>query len=358
MQEWLKLFSDQPKATIFGAIIGALITLIVAIFTIFVKDYLIPLFTEKRLQKTKRLDTFKGYANPLILSAISFLYRTKEIFDSGDFLLSTTPKNIYNEYKYISTIYRLCVLLGWIRIIKIELSHIEVKNTKEFDRIEKTLFNFEKSLADGEHIELSRLEYLCEVWQIDYSKIPREIKKYLGTQVEVLIDKATFKENIDVPEKLKLNSKLKLVNEVAKLICEKTNTVPITPAKLKETLKQSIKEMSRIECWIYRDWQSAIGELMIKPNNFGQNRKYDVISYFEFENLRFDGDKNKLKWLSRVEELFIDLNVKVDDRFDARKNQLKSTYNSIIDLIETFSAISKSNVDITQKAITNLKGKI
>ncbi len=358
MNDWLNLLTDQPKATVIGAFIGALITLIVAVFTIFVKDYLIPLTTEKRLQKYKRLESFKGYANPLILSAISFLYRTKEIFGSGDFLLSTTPKNVYNQYKYLSTIYRLCVLLGWIRAIKIELSHIEVKNTKEFHKIEESLFDFERSLADGDHIELLRLENLCKIWQIDYPNIPDKTKKYLGTQVEILIDTATFSEKIETPDKLKNPSKLKLATFVSELICNTINSQKISQDSLKKNLDEAIKEMSRIECWIYRDWQSAIGDLMIKQNNLGLTRKYDVLSYLEFENLCFDGDANSKKWLRRVEELFIDLNVKVDDRFDARKLQLKNTYNSVIGLIETFSIISKSNVDLTKKAIENLKDKI
>lgn len=302
MLEWLNLLTDQSKATVIGAIIGALITVTVAIFTVFVKDYLIPLTAEKRTQRNKRKEAFKGYSNPLILSSISFLYRTKEIFDSGDFLLATTPKNVYNEYKYISTLYRLCVLLGWIRAIKIELSHIEVKNTKEFDKIEKSLFEFEKSLADGDHIELSRLEHLCKLWLIDYASVPQNIKKYLGTQVEILIDVATFGENIETPDRLRSRSKTKLIKEVANLICEETGFPTISQDLLKTTSAEAIQEMSRIECWIYRDWQSAIGDLMIKSNNLGMARKYDALSFLEFENLCFNGDSSSRKWLRRVED--------------------------------------------------------
>jgi hypothetical protein len=354
MLEWLNLLTDQPKATVIGAIIGALTTL----FAVLVKGYLIPLTAEKRLQRNKRKESFKGYSDPLILSAISFLYRTKEIFDSGDFLLATTPKNVYNEYKCLSTLYRLCVLLGWIRAIKIELSHIEVKNTKEFDKIEKSLSEFEKSLADGGHIELSRLECLCKLWNLDYSNIPDINKKYLGTQVELLIDKATYSEKIDTPDKLKNSSKMKLVSSVSKLVSEKTGYPQVPPERLKTTSDEAIKEMSRIESWIYRDWQSAIGDLMIKQNHMGLTRKYDVLSFFEFENLCFKGDSSTTKWLRRIDGLFSDLNTQTDDRFDARKQQLKNTYNSVIGLIETFSTITKSNVDLTKTAITNLKGKI
>lgn len=358
MLNWLSSISDQPTATLIGAIIGAVATAIVAVFTVLIKDYLIPLITEKRLIKNKTTEAFKDYANPLILSSISFLYRTKEIFDSGDFLLDEIPKNDYNEYKYLSTVYRICVLLGWIRAIKIELSHIKVKNTKEFNKIEDALCQFEKSLADGEHIELSRLEQLCRIWHLDYPKVSDKTKKYLGTQIEILIDTATYNEKVDVPTDLNEILQFKLTRKVSDLICTESKLALLSDAILKESLSTSLKEMSRVESWIYRDWQSAIGELMIKLNNTEQGRKYDVVSYLEFEKMWFDGDSNTKKWVNRIEALFKNLDTKIEDRFDARKHQLINTYNSTISLIKVFSKVSKSNVDITKTALKNLEGNI
>lgn len=358
MIDWFNGLPNASKATIVGTLIGASMTAVIAVLTIIFKDYFLPILAEKRLSGSKRMQSFKEYSNPLILSSISFLYRIKEIFGRGHFLLDETPKNNYNEYKYLSTLYRLCTLLGWIRAIKIELSYIEVKNTKEFEKIDAALNNFEKSLADGEHIELSRLEHLCEIWNLDFKNISVTDKKYLGTEIENLIDKATFKESIETPKDLDNSSKKIVARSICDLICNKSGNAILNDIVLEENLNVSIQEMSRIESWIYRDWQSAIGDLIIKTNNSGQKRKYDVISYLEFEDLCFNGDNNSKKWLKRVETLFINLDVAVEDRFDARKQQLKNTYNSVVALIEVFSFVSNSNVDLTKKALKNLKGKI
>ena len=113
MFHWFVKLPDAAQATIIGALVGSAIAALVAIFTIMVKDYLIPVLAEKReASRTRRL-TFKKYANPLIVCSIALLYRLKEVFSNrGQFLLADAPRNEFNRYKYVSTVYRLCALLG------------------------------------------------------------------------------------------------------------------------------------------------------------------------------------------------------------------------------------------------------
>jgi hypothetical protein len=356
--EWFEKLPPTSQAVIIGAIIGAGISVLTTILTIIFKDYLLSFISEKRSLKNKRSQAFKDYSNPLILSSISFLFRTKELFERGFYLLNDAPKNHFNEYKYLSTLYRICSLLGWIRAINIELSHIEVQNTKKFSKIEKALQNFEKSLADGEHIELLRLQEFCKIWSLPFDEISAHNKKFLGTQIEIIIDKSTFQRNVNTPCKLDKDKMFILVRTVADLICSKLKNSVLSDSFLSEKLNMAIQAMSRIEAWIYRDWQSAIGDLMLKPNSSTQRRKYDIISYLEFENLCFNGDPNSKKWLNRIESLFLNLDISIEDKFDARKQQLLNCYNAVVSLVETFSNEGNSNPDLAKNNLPLLKNKL
>lgn len=199
-----------------GTVVAALIAATVAILTILTKEFWFAILTEKRSAKIKRKQTFKKYSNPLILASIALLYRIKEIFYRGYFLSDSAPKNFYNNYKYVSSIYRLLAVIGWIRASKIELSHTEVEKNDDYKFIEKALIEFEKSLADGEHIEQSILEQLTKNWGLDISKISNDEKRKLGVSIENSVDDYCFKENTEIPLLLSEDNK----KELAKTVCD------------------------------------------------------------------------------------------------------------------------------------------
>jgi hypothetical protein len=353
---WFDGLNGQAQGAIIGVLIGSVFTIVIAILTILFKDYLIPILTEKRTQSNLKLRTFKEYSNPLIQAVLSYLFRINEIiYGSSQFLLSSTPKNEYNKYKYISTVYRLCVVLGWIRAMRIELSHVEVRNTKEFKKVESALDSFEQSLADGGHVEVSRAQHLCAMWNLNWDSLVKNKKRELGSAIELLFDSHCYKGNCDLPIDLTPEKQLELCIEVFDLICTMTKTKVLPKLVIKNQLERAIREMSRTEVWIYRDWQSSIGNLMIKRNLAVGERKYEVMSYPEFEEAFNNPGSLLNKWIFRVQGLFENLNTKVEDRFDARTNQIKNNYIKAKELIQSFSEVSKSEVNLVEHKIEELQ---
>jgi hypothetical protein len=344
---------NLPEAAI-GSVIAAAIAATITVITLLTKDYWFPILTEKRTVKTKRKSTFEKYANPIVLSSISLLYRMKEIFHRGHFLSDSAPKNFYNDYKYTSTVYRLLVLMGWIRASKIELSHIEVEKNDDYKLIEKALFNFEKSLADGEHVERSIVEQLTDIWRLNIDKVSDEVLGRLGTEIENTVDKFCFNENVEIAQMLSYEAQKELAKTICDLICLKIKHSKIDVEIINEHLKTSIKEMSRVESWIFRDWQSAFGDMMI-VKSIGQERKYDVIGFKEFEQLYHSDDPENRKWINRIDRLFKNLNVEVDDRFDSRTLQLKNVYEATYMLLEVYSKVMKNKIDLSSEALKELK---
>lgn len=356
MDIWFNGLSDNVKAAIIGAVIGAVITLV----SIVLKDLIFQLLSENRKSKKDRSEAFKKYANPIIISSVSLAFRIKEIFeDRGHFLLDSTPKDSFNSYKYISTLYRLTSLLGWIIASKKEISFIEVKR-KKFKSIENSLSKFENSLADGAHIETSRVEYLCKEWGLNYSCLTDSVKKKLGIDIEHIFRKFIFENRVQLPNRLSDEKQIELLKRISDCICNETKNAKIAIDIIKEKQETAIKEISRVENWIYRDWQFAIGEMMIREIE-NAPRKYDIIGYKEFECLYEIKPEPQKRWIERSDGLFKNLNVSVDDRFDARVVQLKNLYSSILNIIETYveiqgyTCVSKETLNILRTYKKQLK---
>lgn len=350
MIEWFSNLSETVKAATIGATIGA----IVALLSILFKDWIFQLLSENRKSKKDRNDTFKKYANPIILSSVSLAFRIKEIFENrGYFLLDSAPKNTFNKYKYISTLYRICSLLGWIRASKKEISFIEVKQ-KKFKTIEKVLQEFENSLADGTHVETSRVEHLCREWNLNYDNLNLETKKKLGIEIEHIFRQFIFEKNVQLPTELDDKEQVKLLKTIADFICKVTKNENLDIELIREKQKTAIKEISRIENWVYRDWQLAIGDMMIVDGE-NTSRKYDIIGYGEFEYLYETAPELQKRWIERIDNMFRNLNVFIDDRFDARTLQLKNVYVSVLDIIEahvsiqSYTCISKDTLNVLRK---------
>ena len=82
------------------------------------------------------------------------------------------------------------------------------------------------------------------------------------------------------------------------------------------------------EAYVYRDWQAALGDLMLRDSPDAA-RRFDVIGFREFED-RFLAAKSAAgegtsdrRWFGRVEAIFYDLDMTKTGMFDARREQLR-----------------------------------
>jgi len=139
------------------------------------------------------------------------------------------------------------------------------------------------------------------------------------------------------------------LQKIADSICETAKCTKINVNVIVETKNRAINEISRIETWIYRDWQNATGDLMLKSLE-NSLRRYDLIGYGEFEELFYSENK----WLLRLKRLFDNLNVEIDDRFDARVGQLKRLYKASIAILIAFNQFNEKQETISRESINKL----
>lgn len=351
MFEWFSKLPDTAKASIVAAFVGAGIAAIIALMTIGLKDYILPLLTETRAAKKLRKYTFGKYGNPLIVSSVSLLYRLKEILDNrGYFLHPNAAKNPFNEYKRISTLYRLCALLGWLRASALELSYVQVGNNKHFQRIQNAMQEVERSLADGHHVEKSRIEEVAKLLGFNLAK--KQIGD-LGYRTEIIMHRYCEAGNVSLANRLAAEQQYQLVKEIADFLSEYMNKPFVEDGLLRSKIDLCIREMSRIETYLYRDWQYAIGDFMIRATN-NESRKYEVVGYKEFEEMYNSTEEDTQKWIKRVRRLFDDLDTTIKERFDNRTEQLYGLYAATYKLLQAVSTIKTSNINIAKKAFEDL----
>lgn len=326
-------------------IISSIISAIIALSVVFINRYF-----EKRRKLKKKHDTIKRYANPIIFASEQLAWRLKEILEfNGAYLLPNAPHNGFFKYKFDSTVYRLCSLLGWIQAAKKEQSYLEGLKVQHHKEIQNSIINFQRVLADGSHVEISILNDLIHLFNLKSVNLSENDRAMIGVELENIVFKY-------IPDNIKRNTillekdmQVKLVKEVLDHICQKTGQTKIIESIIEERISTAINEISREFCWIYRDWQSAIGDEMIKEIE-GANRRFDVIGFADFQSVH---EKNE--WLQKVDGLFASLDVSVDDRFDTRVQQLKHVFGSVIQLIEVFKKLINKQETIPDKSLIILQ---
>jgi len=350
MITWFSSLSVQVQA----ALIGAVSTLVVLFF----RDLIFKIFQESREKKRTAANVYRKYSDPLAAASTSLIWCLDEIFFAegrGTFLKEPEPKSKYENYKRRSTLYRLAALLGWIRAIKRELSFLSLNNRKNLQKLEEAINSFESALADGPHVEIERLNRLCELWNID---IPddKQIKSPLGAQIDLLIKEHLHSEKVSVATKLTEDSQSKLCMEVVKLVCSRLRINNLSSDILNETKARAIQQIAIREAWLYRDWQSGIGDLMIREIQTGI-RRFEILGYKDFEGIILHGNNEERRWVARLSSLFDGVDVTGADRYDARVEQLRNTMIATAKLVKVLSEIGKGKEGMSDLTL-NVASKI
>src|SRR5512132_3400261 len=105
--------SDQ----IVSALLGTFLGLLSAVVTSFIIPYV-----QKRMEKVEqKRGIYEKDAQPLAADAVNLLWRLDEILfkQRGQYLSENAPPTPFNQYKLISTCYRIAAILGWIRAIRL-----------------------------------------------------------------------------------------------------------------------------------------------------------------------------------------------------------------------------------------------
>ncbi len=343
-------------ATLDVKIQAALIASIVTLLGIFIKDYALTFFFSRRKEILKQKDIFKKYAEPLAKSLESFFWRLNEIYyipGRAHFLKSSKSKTIFEEYKYISTLYRLASFLGWVRALRREQSFIHHSNESTHSSLTKALSNIESALADGPHVENERLKRLCELWLLEGVTKDNQIEVAVG--LNTVLKRTLHLNNIDLASELNKEKKKKLCEECAIFLCKALNVPMLDHDGLHEKEDEVIRSLSIREAWLYRDWQTGIGDMMISKID-SDVRKFDVIGFRDFEQMLLSDDLSIKLWIERLERVFNNLDIEIQDMQDVRVQQLKATFQAVSKLIVMindsgleFSPFSTDTLELAKK---------
>lgn len=330
-------------------IIASLIGAISAIVVMTIRDVIVPYFKHQHKKKTELQSLTERYAYPLATSSIPLFYRLREIVicKRFDYLNAENRDNTFNRYKYISSIYRLANMIGWIRALKLEQSNLLLHDTTQKSQISRLVSGFEKSLADGPHAEIDIIHNLATLWGIS---LPTNdsILNSIATKADQ-VRNCVFTRHYSDPNKHPLQDVLR---KVADSLTTASNSCTISDETLSSTKDKALLILSPKQAWIYRDWQSAIGDTMIKESN-NSIRRFDVIGYAEFETLF----EEKNKWIMRLETLFegVEFNENNNDyRVPQLSEILKATASFIIEInsLVATSPFSETNLDDAKQALS------
>lgn len=274
---------------------AAVVTSIFTILGIALKDYLFKWLEERRFERRKQSAIYERYSHPLVTSAVSLLNRLHEILYQQHrpvYLLGkgissgSNPGGAYRAYKKLSTVYRLAALLGWIRACRREFSYLRVADPGNAEGVHKAIEDFENSLADGSWVEWERITRLCDLWLLCR---PGALEKTPGTsdvaiQVDNLIWDHLEKAQVEDISLLNESARRALCRAVADCLSSHLRTNAVADASMERSWPDAFAILGMCEAWIYRDWQSAIGDMMIQATE-SDERRFEVIGFGDFEHL-------------------------------------------------------------------------
>lgn len=329
---------STPQAI--AAIIGAG----VATAGILIKDLVTPIIRAWIDHWKARDAAAERYAPPLARAAESLFYRLEEILITkrAAFLLSDSKPSAFNSYKFNSTIYRTATLLGWIWALKKEHSILADRNTWNAISIYKSISDIETAFADGANVESWRVRMLSSLWKLP---IAQASEARIGAKIDALLNNAYNVDTGKVDAKsLGTQQARDLIQNIAFLLASEADAEP-SPLLIDSSFSQALEILSVRQSWIFRDWQSAIGELMSERLAPGTVRMFDVIGFSKFEE-HLNSDN---RWLVSLKAMFSDLNPDKVDEGEFRLAQLQAIHKAVAQLILRLNGIRMSQRYVDKK---------
>lgn len=344
-------FSDLP-ITVQAALIGAVASIVVGILRDFVSKW----WSEKRASQKSAEDVYRLYAEPLGSAATSLMWRLREIFSEdgrASYLTEHGPRTAFEDYKLRSTYYRLAAVLGWVRALRRELSFFRLEGVGRLTEIEEAIGSFESALADGHHVELQRLNGLLRIWEIP-SISDKKTRLRVAVDVESCAKRAIRNARVASATDIPPESQLMLCKEIAELVCSRASLATVTSEVLQETRSRAIRQIAIREAWLYRDWQAAIGDLMISEAKVG-NRRFEVLGFGDFESMLLAPTENQFRSICRITMLFDQVDVDREDPFDARPEALRKLYQATACMVKTIAEVPTSARVIDMRTATEAR---
>ena len=299
-------------------------------------DIGVRIWLENRQAIKKRRDIYSSYAEPLSIVATALMWRFHEIFvkKRNYFLRKDSPPNSFNGYKQISTLYRLASLLGWMRALRKELSYLNISGGEGSAELESAIGKFESKLADGPHIEIEVLEKFLKLFELSFNAAD-ETKDSLAMELEQIVDRYVHEKKLKGQDKLgELEDEVKvsMLCEICRKICNDLCVAELNEDVIKEKKASAITILSVRTSWVYRDWQYAIGEIMLQKSE-SPIRQFEVISYRDFELLYSSENSRDAELLRRLYAIIDGVDLSIADSRDVRISQITGIADSVANIV-------------------------
>lgn len=322
----------------------ALIGVASALVTILIKDVGLHFWKESRADRKTAMAVYRNYSDPLLLASVSLFWRFRETLTDtgrGAYLKASGSGSYFDKYKFESTLFRLAVLVGWVRAYRREMTFLSLTGGEELSSLKEALSRLEGALADGAHVETQRVKSASKLWGIAIPTEEQELSR-IAVKVEQIIKSvgSTSDGDPDLLIDLKETAQIELCQRIANCLCDQAAIDRLSAEIISETRARAVRSLSIHEAWLYRDFQSGIGDMMIREVS-GVSRRFDILGFKEFEALLHSDDEETKRWMSRLIRVFDRLDISGADRFDARVQMLENTFLAIIDLLIALTEIDK-----------------
>jgi hypothetical protein len=332
--------SDQ----IVSALLGTFLGLLSAVVTSFIIPYV-----QKRMEKVEqKRGIYEKYAQPLAADAVNLLWRLDEILfkQRGQYLSENAPPTPFNQYKLISTCYRIAAILGWIRAIRLEQSYLFYGDQAAVDALRGAVIDFESALADSPRVEARVLRELARLWRLE---LPAD--RATPAMAQFAADTQHFLSSYALTRYQELAALddergLEVVRRVATSLTGILGQPAVADGELVATCRSALTIIGVRQAWIYRDWQQAIGDLMTCKID-GALRRFDIIGYGAFETL-YRGAENP--WMARLQDVVIGIDVARSEPTDLRPEQLRHVARATASLVCAIEALDLERRVLDAKA--------
>lgn len=353
---WFLALPPASQAALIAAIVGGLAGAAATLLAGVLRDIAAKWWTDRRGDRRSADEVYRRYAEPLAAAATSLMWRLNEMFGKdgrSSFLTAREPRTDFEDYKLRSTYYRLAALLGWLRALRRELSFLRLAGKHRIDIIEDAIDNLERSLADGHHVELQRLKGLLHIWALP-SVAEERLRLRLAVDLENCVKRALQTEPVASALELSPAGQSALCTEAAALICMSAKFAPISADVLAETRSRAIRQVAIREAWLYRDWQAAVGDLVLRESTAG-NRRFDVIGFGDFESLMLEPTPAQFRILCRIGSMFHDVDLDHADPFDARPATLNALLCATAALVHEIAKVRVSAPLVSRATVAAAK---
>jgi hypothetical protein len=157
-------------------VIAAIVTTVGNLLATWLKEFLFIRSFEKWKDRRTLFTAYRRYQDAMFRAAWDLKGRVDDICKSyppnylGSSLLDQRPSRLeansaedpyFKRYRLVSTVYRLCAVLGWLELYRQQVTLLDVLQEKDSKHLEYVLENIKSDLADGHPSTLNSAQGLA-----------------------------------------------------------------------------------------------------------------------------------------------------------------------------------------------------